>query len=175
MRNEKLREVILIATMAAVLEAAKIALNAIQNVELVSLLLMLYAQIFGARRTLVVIYIFDFLETLYWGSGTWVFAYLYVWDVIAQGAFGLGFCFLCAIVTLIIGSPHMMITSWIAGIPYDVIHCISNFTLCMALYQPLKKHSPLLASAIFPSRCRFRHLHFFVPQARHQRPHRLPQ
>lgn len=28
---------------------------------------------------------------------------------------------------------------WIAGIPYDLIHGVSNFILCIILFKPLNK------------------------------------
>ena len=31
----------------------------------------------------------------------------------------------------------MMFTWWIAGIPYDILHGISNFAACLVLYKPL--------------------------------------
>jgi len=33
----------------------------------------------------------------------------------------------------------MAVTWWFAGIPYDIIHCVSNFFVTLILFKPLCK------------------------------------
>ena len=31
----------------------------------------------------------------------------------------------------------MMVSSFVAGIPFDLTHCIGNFVVCLVLFKPL--------------------------------------
>ncbi|MBE5833859.1 MAG: hypothetical protein E7309_04405 [Butyrivibrio sp.] len=142
--------------MIAVIEAAKRALEFVPNVELVTLLFIVFALYFG-KRVIIVSFAFTFLETFVWGLHTWVIMYLYIWPLLIilvlisrkhasywfycflSALFGLFFGAMCSIPYLFIGGPVMMFNWWIAGIPYDVLHCISNFLLCLVLFKPLSK------------------------------------
>ena len=44
-----------------------------------------------------------------------------------------------SIPNLFIGGLSMAVTWWIAGIPYDIIHCVSNFFVTLILFKPLCK------------------------------------
>ena len=150
------RDIEVIGMMTATLEAAKTALAVLPNIELVSFLLIVYAAVFG-KKTFAAAFAFTGVECLVWGMGLWVINYLYIWPVLVavilasaqkgglnpiscaviSGGFGLGFGALCAIPYLFIGGPAMMVSWWIAGIPYDLIHGISNFFLCLVLFRPV--------------------------------------
>lgn len=149
-----IREIVLFAFLTAVMEAAKMALNPIPNVELVTLLVIVYTVFFG-WKTYYIVLAFILLETLNFGIHLWVIMYMYVWLILIAGTmwlkrfdsviyyatfagfFGLCFGFLCALVYLPIGGWNMMITWWIAGLWYDILHCISNFVTVLLLYKPL--------------------------------------
>jgi energy-coupling factor transport system substrate-specific component len=157
MKNRSVKDITVIAAMTAVLEVSKTALNFLQNIELVSLLIILYTLYFGVRRTLITVYLFDGIETLIWGLGLWVISYLYVWPVLVlvtylfrqvrskwpfvliSSLFGLSFGALCSLTTLAVGGPAMALSWWIAGIPYDIVHCAGNFMICFLLFAPLSK------------------------------------
>ena len=49
-------------------------------------------------------------------------------------------CFgaLCAIPYFFIGGWQMAFSWWLSGIPYDVIHCVSNTVLTFVLLPPLR-------------------------------------
>ena len=144
-----------IAAMTAVIEAAKFALNAIPNVELVSLLLMVFTSRFGWKDTLKAALLFAAVECLWWGVSIWTLTYFYVWPIlvlicsrlddslsalyraIVLGLFGLLFGLLCAFTTLLTAGWSAAVAWWIAGIPFDLIHGFSNFVLCLLLYRPL--------------------------------------
>lgn len=147
-------DIALIGMMTATLEAGKLALSFLPNIEVVSLFIILYTLCFG-KRTIYAIITFILIEGCLYGFGVWWIMYLYAWPLLSlltwvfrkyassltcsllSGAFGLCFGALCSIPYLFIGGPHMAFTWWIAGIPYDIAHCIWNFTLCLILFKPL--------------------------------------
>ncbi|MBQ1355239.1 MAG: hypothetical protein IIY72_02015, partial [Solobacterium sp.] len=61
-----IRRIVLIAFLTAILETAKFALNAIANVELITLLIIIFTRRFGVRMMLAVCMIFTVLECLWW-------------------------------------------------------------------------------------------------------------
>ncbi len=148
---------VLVAAMTAVLEAAKFALNAIPNVELISLLLMVFTTCFGWKDSLKAALLFALIECLWWGVSLWTIPYFYVWGIlvlvssrldasasvvfraIVLGLFGLLFGLLCALTTLVSTGVQAAFAWWIAGIPFDLVHGVSNFILCLLLYKPLVK------------------------------------
>ena len=135
--------------------AGKVALMALPNVEPVSLLVMLFAVVFG-RKCLYPIYIYVLLEMLLHGLHLWVFNYLYIWTLLAgaawllremrqplgwallSGVFGLLFGVLCAPVYLVVGGPMYAVSWWVSGIPFDMIHALSNFVIALVLFVPLR-------------------------------------
>gem|GEM_PF-96597 len=140
--------------MTALLEAGKHALDFLPNVELVALLLIIFTLHFGLK-TIAVALAFTAIETAFFGFQTWVIMYLYIWPAlviivwlnrrktsvwffsILSGLYGLFFGAFCSIPYLFIGGINMAFTWWVAGIPYDIVHCIANFALCLALFKPL--------------------------------------
>lgn len=145
-----------IAAMTAILEVAKFALNAIANVELISLLVIVFTRKFGWRMTMPAVFLFALLECMWWGVSLWTITYFYVWPILAavtaavntdsavtnsliSGIFGLSFGALCSLVTLVLNGPGAAVAWWIAGIPYDLVHGAANFVLCMLLFHPLMK------------------------------------
>lgn len=151
----KARDIALMGMMAAALEAAKFVLSFLPNVELVTLLIILYTLYFG-KKVLPVIAVFVLLEGCRYGFGLWWVMYLYAWPILAgaawllrrqrsawvfsilAGAFGLSFGALCAVPYFFAGGPAAAFSWWVAGIPYDIIHCVSNFLLCRLLFCPLR-------------------------------------
>ena len=158
MRSEKrplitTRDTVILGMMVAVLEVSKRLLDSIPNVELITFLLIMFT-LFMGRKVILAAYAFTALEIAWWGVHVWVIMYLYVWPflilvtyrfrerasarfcAVVAAVFGLSFGALCSIPYLFIGGPVMMVTWWIAGIPYDILHCISNFVICLVLFRP---------------------------------------
>jgi energy-coupling factor transport system substrate-specific component len=149
------KDIALIGMMTATIEAAKWALSFLPNVELVSFLIILYTLFFG-KLIFLVIPVFVLLEGCIYGFGLWWIMYLYAWPILAaltllfrsqksaffwsvlSGAFGLLFGALCAIPYLFISGVSAAVSWWIAGIPFDIIHCIANFLICMVLFPPMR-------------------------------------
>lgn len=151
-----IKDIVAIGMMVAMLEAGKAALMAIPNVEIVTLLIILFTLYFGPK-IIYAIGAFVLIEGMLYGFGTWWIMYLYVWPLLAlitwllrkyespwvyavlSGVFGLLFGAVCSIPYLFIGGWKMAFSWWIAGIPYDMIHGVSNFIICLILFKPLWK------------------------------------
>lgn len=149
------RRVVLCALLAAVMAVLQMAMAPLPNIEPVSLLVLVYALAFG-RDVFYIVYTFALLEGLVFGFHLWWVSYLYVWPLwaaavlllsrggerpalfwaVASGAFGLSFGALCALPYLA-GGPWAALSYWMAGIPFDLLHCGGNFLLVLALEKPL--------------------------------------
>lgn len=159
MRNKpiiSLREIALFGMLGALTFGAKFAMSGLPNIEPVSLLVMLYAVVFGLKA-LYPIYLYVLMEILFYGIQLWNINYLYIWAILAiaawllrgmksplgwallSGVFGLLFGALCAPVYLFTGGPGFAVSWWISGIPYDVLHCCGNFVIALILFNPLRK------------------------------------
>ena len=149
--------------MVAVLEVSKLALASIPNIELVSFWVILFTLHMG-WRTLYAVYVFVLIEGILFGIHFWWVSYLYVWTILViltqifrhqtspvfwsmlSALFGLGFGAFCAVPYGITGALSGGIWNgilagfswWIAGIPYDFLHCIGNFFTMLILYKPLR-------------------------------------
>lgn len=150
------KEIALIGMMIASLEAAKLALSFLANVELVTLLIILYS-LFWGWKVFYAVFAFVLVECMIWGFNLWGVMYLYIWPLLVvltlifqnrksvwfwsifSGLYGLFFGALCAIPYFFIGGWQTAFGWWIAGIPYDLVHCISNFILMFVLYLPLTR------------------------------------
>lgn len=160
-RKISIFEIALIAIFAALLIAVQVGLAFLPNVELVSILIIVFTIILR-KKVFYVIAVFVLAEGLIYGFGTWWFCYLYVWLILAavayifakrreplfwaliSGAFGLLFGTLCSFVYLfILGAAGML--AWIVnGLIFDVIHGVSNFVIALILFKPLISVSELL-------------------------------
>lgn len=78
----KVRDYAILAVCAAVLLVVQVGLAFLPNIELVSLLIMIYAKSFG-KKVFWIIYVFVFLEGIIYGFGIWWINYLYVWSILA--------------------------------------------------------------------------------------------
>ncbi len=151
-----LREVALFGILAALTFGAKVAMSFLANIEPVSLMVMLYAVIFG-RKGLYPIYLYVLMEILFYGIQLWNINYLYVWAVLffaarmmknsqsalswalLSGVFGLLFGLLCAPVYVVSGGFGFALSWWANGIPFDLLHCGGNFVIALVLFLPLKR------------------------------------
>ena len=101
----KTKELVRDAFLAALLLVLQVSLSWLPNIELVSLLMILYTLVFR-RHVWVILYVFVILEGLIYGFGLWWFSYLYVW------------AFLCTAVFLMrwTGKPRTISAALLAGI-----------------------------------------------------------
>lgn len=151
-----LREVALFGILGALTFGAKVAMSFLPNIEPVSLFVILYAVVFG-KKALYPIYLYVLLEILFYGIQLWNINYLYVWAILALGAwmlrksesplswallsgvFGLLFGALCAPVYLFTGGVGLAVSWWVSGIPFDLLHCAGNFVMALLLFMPLRR------------------------------------
>ena len=135
--------------------ALQVAMAPLPNIEPVSLLVMIFAVVFG-WKCLYPVYVFVVMEILFYGISTWNVYYLYVWTVLALGAivmrgsksplawallsggFGLMFGALCGIVDIFIGGFAYAASKWVSGIPFDLLHCCGNFGIALIMFKPLR-------------------------------------
>lgn len=156
-------QITLIGMMVAVIEVCKAALSFLPNIELTSFWLIMFTLFFGWRIVFVVP-VFILMEGVIYGFGLWWIMYLYafpllvliawifrkrdnvwLWSILSA-VFGLSFGFLCAIPYVVIGAAdggivnglYAGFTWWVAGIPWDIMHCAGNFVLMAVLYQPVR-------------------------------------
>lgn len=157
-KNKKVdtRDIAFVGMAIAVIEVCKIALQAVPNVETTTFWIMMFTLVLG-RKMLFVIPAFILIEGCIYGFGLWWIMYLYAWPLLAliawlirksdsaltfsivSGFFGLFFGALCSIPYYFIGGFVMMFNWWVAGIPFDIMHGISNFVIMLLLYRPVRK------------------------------------
>lgn len=153
------RETAVFGMLGAVMFASKMLMELLPNIHLLGVLTVAYTVVYR-RKALYPIYIYVLINGIFCGFAAWWFAYLYVW-LILWGAVMLlprdmpkkirpavymavcaahGFLFgtLCAPAqALLFGLNFEGMAAWIvAGLPFDVIHGVSNF-LCGALIMPV--------------------------------------
>ncbi len=151
----KAKDISLMAVLGAVLFISQMALAFLPNIELVSLFIIVFTQCFR-KKIIGILTVFIFLEVLMYGINTWVIMYIYVWPILGviayvfkdikpvafwaviSGVFGLLFGALCSIVYFFIGGIGGGIAYFIAGIPFDILHCIGNVLVTLLLMNPLK-------------------------------------
>lgn len=156
--RSNLHYVATIGVLVALIEACKLAMAHIPNVELTSFWLIIFTVFFG-RKAMIAVPIFTIIEGAIYGFGLWWVMYLYAWPILVllayvmkkndsalpfallSGLFGLSFGFLCAIPYVFAGSPTPGLAYafgyWVAGIPFDLLHGIGNFVLMLVLYRPV--------------------------------------
>ena len=76
------KRVALIAVCTALIEGCKLALAALPNVEVVTLLCALFGYVFGFYGVISVV-LFVAIEPLIWGFGSWVISYFIYWPLVA--------------------------------------------------------------------------------------------
>ena len=154
MEGSKARSLAWMGVLTALLFAGQVVMSFLPNLEIVSLLIILYTIFFG-KKVFWMIYGFVFLEGFLYGFGMWWFQYLYLWSILAvavlffrsntsplvwsilSGFFGLSFGALCTLPYLIAGGPAAAFSYWVSGLGFDLIHCIGNVVLCLVLFKPL--------------------------------------
>lgn len=151
-----MRELTLFGVLGALTFAAKYVMSPLPNIEPVSLMVMLFAVVFG-KKWVYPVYLYVMLEILFYGISLWNINYLYIWAVLAiaasllrkmqhplgwallSGTFGLLFGALCGIVDVFIGGFGYAAAKWVSGIPFDIAHCVGNFVIALLLFKPMRR------------------------------------
>lgn len=152
------RDAAILAVGAVLLYGIQIVLAPLPNIEGVSLIIILLTIALGWRAMWSVM-VFVLLQGLTYGFGLWWFFYMYTWPLLValvmafrraigdspvgwalfSAAFGLLFGLFYAVLMLFVGGWSGFLAAWIAGFPFDIVHCIGNFVVCLALYHPLSR------------------------------------
>ncbi len=155
-KNISIRQIALYGMLGALTFGAKFVMSYLPNIEPVSLLVMVFAVVMGARA-LYPIYLYVLLEILVYGIGDWNIMYLYIWPLlwllawilrkmqhplgwaILSGVFGLLFGALCSPVYYFMGGWPMVTAKWVSGLGFDLMHCAGNFVIALVLFVPLRQ------------------------------------
>ena len=153
-----------VAVMSAMLTALKFALSFVPNVEVVTLLVMVYAAVFGAAYALPAVLVFCAAEVALYGVGSWVILYFVYWPMLAavscllfakrrniflavavaalmSALFGvLSAC--CDTLYVAVGLyegdlAHYWLAYYVRGLYFDIVHVVSNFIVVAVLFRPL--------------------------------------
>lgn len=161
----KLRLTALSGILGAVLLVSQIAFAFLPNIELVTLLVVLFTLVLK-KYIGYTLCVFVLLEGLVYGFGLWWFSYLYIWAILAIvtylfrrmesrlgwallcGFYGLIFGTLTAIPIFLISGVQVGVAYIISGIPFDLIHAVSNFLLALLLLPVLQRLLTRLTSAL---------------------------
>lgn len=153
----KSKDVVLIGILSAIITAGKLALSFIPNIEIVTLLFIVYTIVFGYKKTMFVSLIFTTTEIFIYGFNTWLLVYYVIWPLLisltelmkkvieseygyaALGAiFGYAFGLFFAIGESFFYGIAYGWAYWIRGLLFDLVHGTSNFILILILLNPLK-------------------------------------
>lgn len=152
--NGNIKYITITAMLAIIMYISQVVLAFLPNIELVSFFVVVFVVVYGLKA-FPIIGIFIIAEGLTYGFGLWWINYLYVWFILAfvtlifrksksvlvyssiSAFFGLSFGFLCSLTYLFVGNFASMFAYWVAGIMFDVTHCISNFVIMLILYKPI--------------------------------------
>ena len=149
------RRLCILSIMAALMFASKVALASLPNINLNALLIILTTVSFG-WHALYAVAVYIMLEGIVFGFSVWWISYLLVWPLLTvvvmamrknrspviwavlAGVYGLLFGPLMYLAYFtVVGGWNGFLAMWIAGIPYDLIHAVSNFLTVLFLYKPL--------------------------------------
>ncbi len=62
---------------------------------------------------------------------------VWFWSILS-GIYGITFGALCTIPYFAIGGISGAFAYWTSGLLFDIIHCISNFIVCLVLFKPIR-------------------------------------
>lgn len=156
------KKIALIAVFSAMLTGAKFALSWIPNVEIVTLLLAVFAYSYGSRYAIPVATVFSITDILIYGFGYWVISYLIHWNVLVLmvcvlkykgvkseyiyaltvGILTFLFGFLTSFIDVSLSGGFMgfgerFFVYYLSGTMFYIIHIACNVILIITLFKPL--------------------------------------
>lgn len=155
------QEIAVFAVLGALMFCSKIIMEVLPNIHLLGMLTMVYTVVFRAKA-LIPIYVYVVANGLFAGFSVWWVPYLYIWTIlwgltmllprrmprvvacvvypILCGVHGFAFGILYSPAqALMFGMNFEQTLAWIAaGIPFDLIHGVSNLVVG-ALVYPLSE------------------------------------
>ena len=145
---------ILFAILADLMLVSKLIMEALPNIHPLGLLIAVVTIVFR-KKALIPIYLYVLLDGLIHGFGVWWVPYLYIWTVL-WGAIMLlpknmpkriapfAYAAVCGVYGLLFGTLYAPAQAWLfgldfeatlawiaAGLPFDVVHGVSNFLVTL--------------------------------------------
>ena len=149
------KDIVLIGLLAALLKSSQAMLSFLPNIEIVSLLILIFAIRLGSKRTVYITVLFSLLNIMIWGFSPATIGYFFVWSgygivcsifrkilnteikvAIFLGLFGSIFGGLFALIYLPMGYSYAL-SYWINGLMFDIIHAVSNFIVGLWAFKPV--------------------------------------
>ena len=142
-------EMVVFAMLGSVMFCSKIIMEALPNIHLLGMLVMVYTVVFR-YKALIPIYLYVFLNGLFAGFPAWWVPYLYIWAVLwgvtmllprrlPRWAKRIVYPTVCALHGLAFGTLYApaqalmysmdfrQMLAWIvAGFPFDILQCVGN-------------------------------------------------
>lgn len=156
-----IREIAVFAMLGALMYASKLLMEVLPNIHLLGVFVVAITLVYR-RKALWPLYVFVFITGLFGGFAMWWVPYLYIWlplwgavmllpDMTGKKYAPLVYMVICSLhgflygvlyapaQALLFGLDFSGMLAWIAaGLPFDLIHGISNFC-CGILILPLAK------------------------------------
>ncbi len=156
-----MREICLFGLLGGLIYASKAILAMLPNIHLVGVMIVAITAVYR-KKAVWSIYVFILLSGLLDGFGLWWFSYLYIWLPLWVGVMllpqnmkpfvkNLVYMCLCSahgftygllylpVQAVITGLSYQELSAWyVAGIPYDLIHGVSNFFCGLLIYPIIK-------------------------------------
>lgn len=153
------RETVIFAMLGALMYASKMIMEVAPNIHLLGVMVIAMTVVYR-WKALYPIYVFVFLSGMLNGFSMWWIPYLYIWTVLWAAVMLLpkqvnrkyrpllymsvcalhGFCYgilYAPVQALMFGLNIQGMIAWIvSGLPFDLIHGVSNF-ICGALIMPM--------------------------------------
>lgn len=154
------KEIAVFGMLGGLMYASKVLMDVFPNIHFIGLFVTAITVVYR-KKALYPIYIFIFITGLLNGFGTWWVPYLYLWAVLWGAVMllpknlegkkrALIYAVVCSLHGFLYGLMYApfqaivyslnfdgIVAWWIAGIPFDVTHGISNFVTTLFLSVPL--------------------------------------
>ena len=163
-RRSYAKTCVLVGIMAATLECGKLALAALPNIEVVTLLVALYSYVFGLPGVAASV-VFVCIEPLIYGFGSWVISYFLYWPALGVLFFFFGrlriknrfiLCGAALVMTVFFGVITSLVEVglfsgsfenfwyrfgiyYLRGIPFYLLQLSCNLVLFISLFPFLSK------------------------------------
>lgn len=169
--SNRIFEMVLFAMLATLMFCSKIIMELLPNIHLLGMFTMVYTVVFR-KKALIPIYLYVIINGIYAGFADWWLPYLYVWGVlwamtmlipkkIPKVAACIVYPVVCAVhgfafgiiyapgQALLYGFNFEQTLAWISmGLPFDIIHGISNFFVGMIIFPLTELMNKLLKGRI---------------------------
>lgn len=155
--------IVRIAMISALLTAGKFAISFIPNVEIVTIIIMVFSASFGLVYMLPATLVFCAMEVLIYGVQSWVLLYFIYWPLLAIISsillkrknlivaiiVAIVFTFFFGLLSALADTAFCVgylskddlwkyfVAYYLRGISFDIIHVVSNFVIVLVLFNPL--------------------------------------